>query len=178
MSLFGRLQRRDVAGGDLATPGEVPVMVPVQPSVPPVMMRGPLDPAGAGSHHGRSSGSSVARQSSTGTPGYEYVAQRYDAYQPALETPSQLFERSNGNIGRTETHHQGRHFVSYHIEPRRMWGVQPFFNGHHGRYRRNGDGIRFGTPSGGMQSHGGANPVVAREKPGAWDAGVVRGLPS
>jgi len=177
MGLLARIRRTDVAGSDLATPGEMPVVVPVQPNVPPMMMRAPYDPAGAGSRHGRTSGGSIARQAGTSiaTPP-EYVTRRYDPAPPPIRDAGPL-DNARADRQRTPTHRGASAWTSYHVDARRSWGIQPFFNGHHGRYRRAGWGMQLGTPSGGITGGSGANPVVARMKPLPWDTGAVRGTP-
>lgn len=138
------------------------------PSNPPFPS---VDPAGAASLRGRLSGGAWASESGPieRGPG-ELVNLRYLPFDPKVTDP-RTFSKP---IPEFQDYRPGRAIISYYIDPRRRWGVEPMFNGSHGSIRR----TPVTTAPNSQLPQGMANPTVYRPDPKPWDAGVLRGNPS
>ncbi len=182
MGFFTRINRTNDVGSELSTPGETPVIVPVQPVQTPLPTRAPANFAGSDSGRGRHlSGGSFARGAANVTwVGTELIDARETPNDLRIIDPN-MFVLSKPSATTTGRYRPGKSKSIYRIAPNRDWGISPFYSNDHSRIRRSVvrvstqyDGSS-GGPAGRQMNHGGANPVVARDRPMPWDQGIIRG---
>lgn len=182
MGFFTRIQRTKDVGSDLSTPGETPVVVPVQPVQTPLPTRAPANFAGVNSGRGTLTGGSFARGVANVTwVGTELIDARGTPNDLRVVNPDMFISGSRPSPAVTGRYRPGKSKSVYRIAANRDYGIQPFYSNNHGKIRRSFARVSTqydgssGGPAGKQTNHGTANPVVSRDRPMPWDQGIIRG---